>query len=139
MGADLHVKQVPLRPRRARTSVHECAQQSEIRRMRCLTLCHVGNLRMVRRKALVEKPNQSTNAARALIEGFGGKLHAYYFSFGKYDGLAICEFPDATAAAACSLVAMATGALLILEFTALSTAAEAEAAMKKAPQYEDRI
>lgn len=83
-------------------------------------------------KALVEKPNDRSNAARALIEGFGGKLQAYYFSFGEYDGLAICEFPDATAAAACSLAAMATGAFAHFESTALLTTTEAEAAMKKA-------
>ncbi len=47
-------------------------------------------------KALVEKPHDRTGAAKALVEGFGGKLHSYYFSFGEYDGLAICEFPDNT-------------------------------------------
>ena len=83
-------------------------------------------------RALVEKPNDRTGAAKALIEGFGGKLHSYYFSFGEYDGLAICEFPDPTVAAACSLAAMATGAFTHFESTTLLTAAEAEAAMKHA-------
>jgi uncharacterized protein with GYD domain len=83
-------------------------------------------------KALIEKPNDRTNAARALIEGFGGKLHSYYFSFGEYDGLVICEFPDSTVGAACSMAAMATGAFARFESTTLLTAAEAEAAMKHA-------
>ena len=83
-------------------------------------------------KALVEKPNDRTGAAKALIEGFGGKMHNYYFSFGDYDGLAICEFADATVAAACSLSAMATGAFNHFESTVLLTAKEAEAAMKQA-------
>ena len=83
-------------------------------------------------KALVEKPHDRTATARALIEGFGGKLHSYYFSFGDYDGLGIGEFPDNTAAAACSMAAIATGAFTRFETTMLLTASEAEAAMKKA-------
>lgn len=34
-------------------------------------------------------------------EAFGGKLHAFYYSFGEYDGLAISEFADETTALAC--------------------------------------
>ena len=83
-------------------------------------------------KALVEKPHDRTGAARALIEGFGGKLHCYFFSFGEYDGVAISEFPDNTVAAACSMAATATGAFTRFELTMLLTASEAEAAMKKA-------
>ena len=83
-------------------------------------------------KALVEKPNDRTGTAKALIEGFGGKLLSYYFTFGSYDGLAICEFPDATVAAACSLTAAATGAFTHFKSTELLTAKEAEAAMKQA-------
>ena len=83
-------------------------------------------------KALVEKPHDRTGVAKALIEGFGGKLHSYYISFGEYDGLAICEFPDNIAAAACSMTATATGAFSRFETTMLLTGSEAEAAMKKA-------
>jgi uncharacterized protein with GYD domain len=83
-------------------------------------------------KALVGKPNDRTGAAKALVEGFGGKLHSYYISFGEYDGVAICEFPDNTAAAACSMSAAATGAFSRFETTTLLTAQEAEAAMRKA-------
>jgi uncharacterized protein with GYD domain len=83
-------------------------------------------------KALVEKPNDCTGTAKAPIEGFGGKLNSHYFSFGEYDGLAICEFPGATIAAACSLAAMTTGAFVHFESTSLLTAREAEAAMKHA-------
>jgi len=81
-------------------------------------------------KALVEKPHDRTAAARALIEGFGGKLLSYYFSFGEYDGVAISEFPDNTAATACSMAA--TGAFTRFETTMLLTPTEAEAAMKRA-------
>jgi uncharacterized protein with GYD domain len=83
-------------------------------------------------KALVEKPQDRTGPATTLIEGFGGKLLCYYFMFGEYDGVGICEFPDPTAVAACSFTATATGAFTRFETTPLLTAREAEAAMKKA-------
>jgi uncharacterized protein with GYD domain len=83
-------------------------------------------------KFLVGKPQDRTGPAKTLIEGFGGKLLHYYFVFGDYDGIAICEFPDNTAVAACSMTAAATGAFARFETTALLTAPEAAAAMKKA-------
>lgn len=85
-------------------------------------------------KALVSKPHDRTGAAKALIEGFGGKLLNYYISFGTYDGVAVCEFPNATDAAACSMSAASTGAYSRFDTTVLITAHEAEAAMKKANQ-----
>jgi uncharacterized protein with GYD domain len=50
-------------------------------------------------KAMVDKPQDRTGPAKTLIEGFGGKLHHYYFAFGDYDGIGIVEFPDNTSAA----------------------------------------
>lgn len=81
-------------------------------------------------KALVERPNDRTGAAKALVEGFGGKMLHYYFSLGEYDGLGISEFPDTKTAAACSLAAMATGAFARFETITLLTAGEAEAATR---------
>jgi uncharacterized protein with GYD domain len=83
-------------------------------------------------QALVAKPQDRTGPAKTLIESFGGKVESYYFSFGEYDGLGICEFPDNTSAAACSMKAASTGAFSRFETIALLTAKEAEAAMKKA-------
>ena len=83
-------------------------------------------------KALVGKPHDRTGVAKALVEGFGGKLHSYYIAFGEFDGVAICEFPNNTAAAACSMSAAATGGFSRFETTTLLTAKEAEAAMKQA-------
>jgi uncharacterized protein with GYD domain len=85
-------------------------------------------------KALVDKPQNRTAPAKALIEGFGGKLLSYYFALGDYDGLGICEFPDTVSVAACSMKAASTGAFARFETTALLTATEAEAAMKKAKE-----
>src|SRR6516164_4546231 len=85
-------------------------------------------------KALVDKPHDRTGAAKALVEGFGGKLHSYYLALGEYDGVAICEFKDNTAAVACSMSATATGGFSRFETTTLLTAQEAEAAMRQANQ-----
>ncbi|MDQ2803206.1 MAG: GYD domain-containing protein [Pseudomonadota bacterium] len=88
-------------------------------------------------KALVSKPQDRTRTAETLVEGFGGKLHDYYFTLGDYDGLAICEFPDTTSAAACAMSAASTGAFSKFDTTPLLTAKEAEAAMRRA--YEANV
>ena len=85
-------------------------------------------------QALVGKPQDRTRQAKTLIEGFGGKLHSYYFALGEHDGVAICEFPDNTAAVACSMSATSTGGFSRFETTTLVTAQEAEAAMRQANQ-----
>jgi hypothetical protein len=51
-----------------------------------------------------------------------------------HGAVAICEFPDNKAAAACSMSATATGGFSRSETTTLLTAQEAEAAMKQASQ-----
>jgi uncharacterized protein with GYD domain len=83
-------------------------------------------------KSMVAKPIDRSEPARALIEGFGGKLREYFFSFGEYDGVGIGEFPDNVSAAACSVYAASTGGFSSFETTPLLTAKEAEQAMSKA-------
>ncbi len=83
-------------------------------------------------KALVAKPHDRTGAAKALVEGFGGKLHSFYLALGDYDGIAICEFPDHKSVAACSMSAASSGGYTRFETTTLLTAHEGEAAMKQA-------
>jgi uncharacterized protein with GYD domain len=85
-------------------------------------------------KTLVDNPQDRTAPARMLIEGFGGKLLSYYFAFGEYDGIGICEFPDSVSVAACSMRAASTGAFARFDTTALLTAAEAESAMRRAKE-----
>ena len=82
-------------------------------------------------KAMVDSPQDRTAPATALVEGFGGKLLSYYFALGEYDGIGICEFPDAISVAACSMKAASTGAFARFETTTLLTAAEAETAMQR--------
>ena len=83
-------------------------------------------------KALIAKPQERVRTATALVEGFGGKLHSYYFVLGEFDGLGICEFADHVSAAAFSMTAASSGGFAHFETTPLLTSHEAEAAMKKA-------
>src|ERR1700676_56329 len=90
-------------------------------------------------KAMVGKPQDRTGPAKTLIEGFGGKLHNYYFAFGEYDGVAICEFPDNTSAAACSMTAASTGAFSRFETMTLLTAKGSGSRDAARARYQDWI
>jgi uncharacterized protein with GYD domain len=81
-------------------------------------------------KAMTDRPQDREPPARELIEGFGGRLHHYYFMLGEYDGLAIVEFPDNASAAATSMRASASGAFARFETYPLMTAQEAQRAMQ---------
>src|SRR3954451_14958609 len=81
-------------------------------------------------KAMTDKPQDREPPARELIEGFGGKIHHYYFMFGEYDGLAIVEFPDNASAAATSMRASASGAFARFETHPLMTTQEAQRALE---------
>ena len=76
------------------------------------------------RKAVVQKA----------LEGLGGKLEAFYYSFGEADVLAIIDVPDAAAAAAFSLTANATGAVEV-STTPLISPEELDQACKKSVNY----
>lgn len=83
-------------------------------------------------KAMVDSPQDREAAARALIEGAGGKLHACFAALGDFDIMVICEMPDDVSVAAVSMVAGATGALTNGKTTKLLTMADFTEAMKKA-------
>ena len=63
--------------------------------------------------ALMERPTDRAAAIRKLAEAAGGRIEAYYWMFGQYDGFAIFEAPDSKAAAAVSLAISSTGAFSI--------------------------
>jgi uncharacterized protein with GYD domain len=81
---------------------------------------------------MTEKPHDRAAMGKTLVEGFGGKLHSYFFALGDFDGVAICEFPDHVAATACSMTLASSGGFSRVETIPLLTPQEAEAAMKKA-------
>lgn len=54
-----------------------------------------------------------------LVGAAGGKLESCYWMFGEYDGIAIVELPNATAATAVCVAGLSTGALQDVEIHAL--------------------
>jgi uncharacterized protein with GYD domain len=83
-------------------------------------------------KALVASPSDRKAAASKLIEAVGGKLHHFFFAFGKYDVVCLIEAPDDTAMAAGALAVASAGTVSAAATTKLITSEEAMAAMTAA-------
>ena len=81
---------------------------------------------------LVKNPQDRAAVVRGLAERWGGKLEAYYFTFGDYDGVAIAEVPDNVTMAAISMAVTASGAFKAFKTTVLISMEEAVEAMRKA-------
>ena len=81
---------------------------------------------------LIKNPEDRSVAVRKLIEQAGGKLLAFYYSYGDYDGIVMAEMPDNTAGLAASMVSIAAGGTSKIKTTILITVEEAMAAMRKA-------
>jgi uncharacterized protein with GYD domain len=83
-------------------------------------------------KAMVDKPQERESASRAIVEGFGGKMHAFFFAYGEHDGVTIAEFPDNEHAMAGLMALNASAGVASTTTTPLVTSAEATAAMRRA-------
>ena len=82
--------------------------------------------------ALVRQPHDRYEILSKLFKEYGGALHQFFLSFGDYDGVIIAEFPDNTAATACLLTVLRSGAVSQLKTTVLISPKEALKAMKLA-------
>jgi len=86
-------------------------------------------------KGLLKEGGTKRRAAvQQAVEKAGGKLHAFYYAFGKTDLFGIAEFPDHATAAAVSLAVNAAGTAT-LRSTPLLTPEEMDAAAKKTVAY----
>lgn len=83
---------------------------------------------------LKEGGSKRREATEQLIKSLGGKLVAYYFSFGEYDGFAIVEGVENADAAAAGLIVGASGAVKT-KTTVLLTAEEIDRSAKKSGTY----
>ena len=81
---------------------------------------------------MVNNPQDRGAVVRALVEGLGGKIEAFYFAFGDHDVVVIAELPDNVTMAALSMAVGASGALKALKTTVRISMDEAVEAMKKA-------
>jgi uncharacterized protein with GYD domain len=83
-------------------------------------------------KALVQKPEDRSKAAAAVVKATGGKLHNYFMSLGEYDFVVISEFPDDEGATALAMAVGAAGTATDLRTTKLLTPDTAQKAMAAA-------
>jgi uncharacterized protein with GYD domain len=83
-------------------------------------------------KALLDKPQDRSAAAREVAESLGGKLMGFWYAFGEFDGVFLMEAPDNASAAALAMAVGAGGALSEIETTVLLDMDEAQDAMRKA-------
>ncbi len=83
-------------------------------------------------KAMASNPQDRSAEAAKLLEGLGGRLHQFFFSFGDYDAAIIGELPDNVTMAACSMAVSAAGTTSTFKTTPLLSMDESMEAMKKA-------
>ena len=69
-----------------------------------------------------------------LVQGLGGTLEAFYFTFGQDDTVAIADLPDNVTATAISVAANASGAVRV-KITVLLTPEEIDTATQKTTYY----
>jgi uncharacterized protein with GYD domain len=81
---------------------------------------------------LIKNPQDRSKGVKALVEKLGGKMHAFYYTFGEYDGFSIIELPDNVSALATSLAASNPATISKLKSTIIINMEEAVEAMKKA-------
>ena len=83
---------------------------------------------------LKEGGSSRRDAVRALAEGAGGNLEAFYFAFGDDDVYAILDLPDIVSAAAASLAVNGSG-IVSSKVVVLLTPEEVDEATKKTVDY----
>jgi uncharacterized protein with GYD domain len=87
---------------------------------------------------LIGNPEDRRQAAQSYIESAGGKLHGFWYAFGKHDGYSLWEAPDNVSMAAVALAITGGGALSSFDTTVLLTVDETMDAMRKADQIKYR-
>jgi uncharacterized protein with GYD domain len=88
--------------------------------------------------ALVQNPENRSEAFGRLAETLGGRMLSFYNSFGEYDVVTIYEAPDPSTGAAIEVAARAPGHLTAAKTTALLSVEEGMEAMRKAGEAEHR-
>lgn len=73
-------------------------------------------------------------AVEALAKGLGGRIEAFYFTYGDTDAFVIMDLPDSASATAASLTVAASGAGRV-KTTVLVTPEEMDQAVKKTVHY----
>lgn len=83
---------------------------------------------------LAEGGTPRVEAVTSTIEGLGGTVEAFYFTFGDEDSVLIADLPDNEAASAFALAVSASGKVGV-STTVLITPEEVDRAAKKTPSF----
>lgn len=83
---------------------------------------------------LIAQPEDRRRAAAAYIESVGGKLHGFWYAFGRHDGITLWEAPDNVSMAAVVLAIGGGGALSSIETTVLLTVEDTLEALGRAQE-----
>lgn len=83
-------------------------------------------------KGMIVKPEDRADQVARLVSKVGGRLIAYYVTFGEYDFLAIAEAPDDVQIAAALFAAGSGGGVTDLRTTVALTSIEAKGAFAAA-------
>ena len=81
-------------------------------------------------KAMIANPADRRAAAEKVAGAVGGRVHEFFFAFGKYDAVVIIEAPDDVSVAGAMMAVAASGGFSAGETTKLLSNEEAMAAMK---------
>jgi uncharacterized protein with GYD domain len=81
-----------------------------------------------------DKASGRKQAVTKVVESLGGKVDAFYFSFGERDVIIISDMPDAVSAAALAMAVSATG-LVRTKTTELLTVEDTDRALAKKVSY----
>lgn len=83
-------------------------------------------------RAMVQRPEDRSEAARKVIEAAGGHLVAFYWMLGEHDGLAIFQAPGPEDAAAVSAAISASGRIAVMQTHQLLSSEEASRVLRLA-------
>jgi uncharacterized protein with GYD domain len=83
---------------------------------------------------LKEGGSKRRQATEQLVKSLGGKLEAYYFTYGEYDGFSIIDGLDDVEMSSALLTVAASGAVRV-KTTVLLTAEQVDQAAKKTATY----
>jgi len=83
---------------------------------------------------MAEGGSSRVAASKTLVESLGGRLETFFFAFGEADAFVIVDMPDNVSAAACALIANASGGVMS-RMVVLLTPDEIDAATKKQGTY----
>ena len=83
-------------------------------------------------RAMVQSPEDRSEAARKVVEAAGGRLEAFYWMLGEHDGMVIFSVPDPETAAAVSAAIAASGRVSRMQTTQLLSSEKARRSLEKA-------